>query len=229
MGCWAGVCTKKEEEQRNRSLKEIPKQRAAEIGQDFWTKLERIKAVEIANQSAVFAPQARFSDPAVVAVGRADGKLLSWFWESESSAESIEETAPDFAQALHDAKIAENAKSSFSEAADLYRHANQVARNDRQNAESKIGLARNLSRVGKKQAAAATYLEVLKLPSTITDDDGISYWSWVASALEESGDASAVLDRLNQDIDSEIAFSSLQLYRFSDILDGLKSSSEPGN
>jgi signal transduction histidine kinase len=217
----------KEEEQRNKSLKEIPKQRAADVGQIILTKLEQIKNSEVANQSAVFAAQARFSDPAVVAVGRIEGKKLVWFWESESSAGRIDESGPEFARALRDAKIAENEKGSFSEIADEYRHADQMARNDGQHAESKIGLARNLSREGQKQAAVAKYLEVLKLPSTVTDDGGISYWSYVASALVESGEASAVLDRLNQDLDSPMTFSSLQLYSFRDILDEWKGSSEP--
>jgi len=61
---------------------ELREQMALDIGQEIVTRLERIKKQEIANNPLVTRRQARYSDPAVVAVGWIDGGRLVWPWDS---------------------------------------------------------------------------------------------------------------------------------------------------
>src|SRR5262245_21521526 len=55
---------------------------AAEVGQETFAILERIKGQEVANAGGLIIPQpGTYSDPAVVIVGRVNGKELMWPWE----------------------------------------------------------------------------------------------------------------------------------------------------
>src|SRR5215467_2421726 len=64
---------------------EIREQMALDIGQEIVARLERIKAQEMANNSSATPGQARYSDPAVLAVGWIDGGRLVWPWEARNS------------------------------------------------------------------------------------------------------------------------------------------------
>jgi signal transduction histidine kinase len=82
-------------------------------------------------------------------------------------------------------------------------------------------------RAGQRPAATAAYRDVLKLASTVTDDNGLSYWSSAAMPLVELGAGSDVLDRLNRDLESPSIWPSIQMYRFRTILEALRSSGTP--
>src|SRR5215831_1229993 len=64
---------------------EIREQMALDIGQAIVTRLERINIQEMANNSSATPAQARYSDPAVVAVGWIDGGRLVWPWDARNS------------------------------------------------------------------------------------------------------------------------------------------------
>jgi signal transduction histidine kinase len=68
---------------------------------------------------------------------------------------------------------------------------------------------------------------VLRLPSTVTDDNGLSYWSSAATPLVELGASRDVLERVNRDLESPIVWPAVQMYRFRSILETLRSSREP--
>lgn len=205
---------------------EIRQRTAAEIGQAIVTELERIKTREIANLPA-FTPQPHFSNAAVVAVGWVDRERLLWPWDAELSAETPEDATPEFTRAFGDARRAEFGEHVYSQVVDLYRQADRSASHEGQHAQSRLGLARSLLRSGQRQSALTTYGEILDLPSSSVDENGISYWSSAALSLAELGEGKGVLARVNQELAAQTAVSPLQLYRLRTILDTLKTSSDP--
>src|SRR5262249_8731204 len=64
---------------------EIREQMALDIGQEILTRLERIKTQGMANNSSATPGHARYSDPAVLAVGWIDGGRLVWPWDTPKS------------------------------------------------------------------------------------------------------------------------------------------------
>ena len=208
-----------EQELAKTRLEEIRRRTAAEIGQEIVTRLERIKTQEMA--------QVRYSDPAIVAVGWIDGERLFWPWDVNSIAEEPPEESPEFANAINEGKRAEYLEKRYDRAADFYRKAIETARHDTQLASARIGLARTQLAAGQRKAAIAAYREVLKLPSTVTDDHGLSYWSQVATPLVQLGAGLDVLERTNGDLESPTVWPALQMYRFRTILEALRGSRDP--
>jgi len=66
-------------ERRSRErVVDIRQRLAAEVGQDIFALLERIKGQEVANAAGLIIPQpGTYSDPAVVLVGRINGRGIS--------------------------------------------------------------------------------------------------------------------------------------------------------
>jgi signal transduction histidine kinase len=215
-----------EQELARTRLAEIRKKTAAEIGQEIVSRLERIKTQEMANMPGASIPKNRYSDPAVVAVGWVDGERLVWPWDINSSANERAEENSEFARAINEGGRAEYAEKRYDRATELYRKAAEIARHDTQRAVARLGVARALLRAGQRTAAVATYREVLKLPSTVTDDSGLSYWSYAATQLVELGAGLDVLERVNGDLESAAVWPSVQIYRFRTILAALRSSRE---
>lgn len=205
-------------------LEETRKRTAAEIGQEIVTRLERIRTQEMANMPGTPIRRHRPSDPAVVAVGWVDGERLVWPWDITSIASERPEEGPEFARALDEGRRAEFAEKRYDRAADLYRQAAETARRDTQRASARLGLARTQLRAGRRTAAVAAYREVLKLPSTVTDDSGLSYWSSAAAPLVELGAGLDVLERVNGDLESPLEWPPVQMYRFRAILEALRGS-----
>ena len=216
-----------EQELARTRLEEIRKRTAGEIGQEIVTRLERIKTQEMANMPGAPIPQVRYSDPAIVAVGWVDGERLVWPWDINSIAEELPEESPEFARAINEGKRAEYVEKRYDRAADFYRKAIETARHDTQHASARIGLARTQLAAGQRKAAIAAYRDVLKLPSTVTDDNGISYWSYVATPLVQLGAGADVLERVKSDLDSPTVWPSVQMYRFRSILEALRATRDP--
>src|SRR5262245_43720864 len=74
---------------------ELREQMALDIGQEIVTRLAHIKTQEIANNPLVTRRQARYSDPAVVAVGWIDGGRLVWPWDSTPQSDVSATENPD--------------------------------------------------------------------------------------------------------------------------------------
>ena len=204
-------------------LEENRKRTAADIGQEIVTRLERIKQQEMANVPGTPMRLNKPSDPAVVAVGWVDGDRLVWPWDIHS-ADNEPDDNPEFIHALETARRAEFAEQRYDRAADLYRQAAVTARHDTHRATARLGLARAHLRAGQRTAAVAAYREVLKLPSTVADDNGLSYWSSAAAPLLELGATQDILDRVNGDLQSPTVWPLVQLYRFRSILEALGAS-----
>jgi hypothetical protein len=83
---------------------------------------------------------------------------------------------PDFAQGILQARRAENAEKRYEQAADLYRELsdNQLP-SKTQRVYARFLLAATLVRSGKGTAALSIHRDLLKLPSTIVDDQGVPF------------------------------------------------------
>ena len=204
-------------------LEETRKRTAEEIGQDIVTRLERIRTREMVNAPATPMRRNRSSDPAIVAVGWVDGERLVWPWDVNPVSEQSEDD-PAFAAAMESGRRAEFAEQRYDRAADLYRQAARLARNEKQRASARLGLARSERRLGQRTAAVAVYRDVLKLPSTVTDNDGLSLWSYAAAPLVELSAGLDALERTNRDMESPAVWPLLQMYRFRTILEALRDS-----
>jgi len=212
-----------EQELAKARLEEIRKRTAADIGQEIVTRLERIKtqAALDAGRPAEKAT-APSADPALVAVGWVEGDRLVWPWDIHSVAPPREES-PEFARTLDEGKREEYVTKRDDRAADLYRKAADIARHDTQRAEALLALARTQLRAGQRRAAIASYREVLRLPSTVTED-GLSSWSKAAGPLLELGGGSDVVQRVYDDLQSPSVWPAVQMYRFRAILETLRDS-----
>jgi signal transduction histidine kinase len=207
-------------------LEEIKKRTAAEIGQDIVTRLERIRTQEMANTPASPVRRNAPSDPAVVAVGWVDGERLVWPWDLTSIASTPPEEGPEFTRALTEGRRAEFAEKRSDRAVELYRQAAENARHAPARASARLALARMQLGAGQRSAAIAAYRDVLKLPSTIADDNGLSHSSSAAMPLVELGAHRDVLERVNADLESPVVWPSVQLYRFKTILEALRRSDD---
>jgi len=205
-------------------LEETRKRTAEEIGRDIVTRLERIRTREMVNAPAAPMRRNRSSDPAIVAVGWVDGERLVWPWDVSPAVSEQSEDDPAFAAAMESGRRAEFAEQRYDRATDLYRQAARIARNERQRASARLGLARSERRVGHRTAAIAVYRDVLKLPSTVTDNDGLSLWSYAAAPLVELTNGLDALERTNRDIESPAVWPLVQMYRFRTILEALRDS-----
>jgi signal transduction histidine kinase len=205
-------------------LEEIRKRTAADIGQEIVTRLERIRTQEMANTPATPIQRRSLSDPAVVAVGWIDGERLVWPWDVTTATTELPRESPEFAGALAEGRRAEFAEKRDDRAIEFYRQAVQTARHDAGRASARLALARSRLRAGQRTAAIAAYRGVLELPSTVTDDNGLSYWSSAAPPLVELGARLDVLERVNRDLESPAVWPPVQMYRFRTILEALRDS-----
>ncbi len=138
--------------------------------------------------------------------------------------EGVPEESPEFARAINEGQTRGVCGKRHDRAADFYRQAVETARHDTERASARLGLARTRLRAGQRTAAMAAYRDVLKLPSTVTDGNGLSYWSSAAAPLVELGAGLDVLARVNGDLESPAVWPPVQMYRFRTILEALRGS-----
>ena len=208
---------------------DLRKRRATEIGQDILARLERIKLQEIARAPAGAAPHAASSsDPAVAFVGWEEGERLIWPWNVARShnGRAISDES-EFTRKVAAGDRAEFAEQNYSRAAAFYREALGSARTDTERASAGLFLANALARSGAQGEAARVYRDLLNLPSTVTDDQGLSFASYAALRLSEShaNDADA-LARVNLDLESAVLLSPTQAYRWRSVLESIQQSGD---
>jgi signal transduction histidine kinase len=202
---------------------EIRKRTAAEIGQEIATRLERIRVQEMANTPPTPQRAHRTADSAVAVAGWIDGGRIVWPWDV-SSGPSSPEPNREFTQTFDQARRAEFAEQRVDRAADLYRQAAAIAGAETVRAAARLGLARTRLRAGQRAAALEAYRAVFDLPSSVTDDHGLSYWSSAAVPLVDLGAGPEILERVSADLESPVAWPPVQMYRFRTILEALQRS-----
>ncbi|HEX5109908.1 MAG TPA: HAMP domain-containing sensor histidine kinase [Vicinamibacterales bacterium] len=210
-----------------RELADLRRRRATEIGQDIVTRLERIKLQEIARAPSGAATAATASsDSAVAFVGWEGREGLIWPWNvahSHNGGASREES--EFTRKRQAGERAELAEQNYSRAAAFYREALGNARTDAERASASLPLANVLARAGAQAEAARVYRGLLKLPSSVTDDQGLSFASYAALRLSESHAAEA-LARVNLDLESAALLSPAQAYRWRSVLESMERSGD---
>src|SRR5262249_37921911 len=127
---------------------------------------------------------------------------------------------------LREAKRAEFGEHNPDRAAVLYRQAKDSAKDVSARFWAGLGLARVLH--SQKPAEGASLCrDLLKTPSTLSDDDGLSLWSTAAAPCAEWGAAGDVLKRVTEDLESPEVWPAIQIYRFRTILETLSRSNDP--
>jgi signal transduction histidine kinase len=110
----------------------------------------------------------------------------------------------------------------------FYREALVSASEESQRAAVSLPLANALARSGAHADALRVYRELLNLPSTLTDDQGLSFTSYASLRLSESHEAEAeVLARVKRDLERTVPTSPTQAYRVRSIFETLQKSNNP--
>jgi nitrogen-specific signal transduction histidine kinase len=205
-----------------RQQDDLRRQRATEIGQDILARLERIKLQEIARTPAGAAS----SDPAVAFVGWEEGGRLIWPWNvARSRIGGAIGDESEFTRKVEAGERAEFAEQNYSRAAAFYREALASARTDAERASAGLFLANVLARSGAQAEATRVYRDLLNLPSTVIDDQGLPFASYAALRLSKSHAADA-LARVNPDLDSAVLLSPTQAYRWRSVLESIQQSGD---
>jgi signal transduction histidine kinase len=203
-------------------LGEIQKRMAAEISQDMFARLERIKTQEIYTSPSTVPQPGRYSDPAVLLVGRVDGDRLVWPWDAnprEAGSGRFRDD-PEFRRKIQEAERAES--NDKERAASLYRSMIETASNAAQRAEARFGLARTLP----PAEALRVYRDVLDIPWSVTDQTGLPYAYLAALILMKSTGSSDVLARAKRDLESPNVLQADQVSRLKSVLGELRNSSD---
>ena len=200
---------------------------AAEVGQETFAILERIKGQEVANAGGLIIPQpGTYSDPAVAIVGRINGKELMWPWERSDHfgiAHQARMKDPPFARMVENARRAELVDKDLRRAADLYRDLISASRTNGQLAYAQLGLGRVLRQTGNAAEAVAVYGRVLNDSSDNIDENKVSFASLAASELTHMRAAGMrVLERVQQDLESRAAMWPIQTERWRAVLEELE-------
>jgi signal transduction histidine kinase len=195
-----------ERELSEKRAADAQKQMLADIRQDLHAQLDRIKLQEIT---------AAYSDPAVILVGSVEDNRLVLPWDKDVNADRFRQalSEPEFADRLALAERSEIIEKRYDQAANLYRDLLKSAHNPSHTVYSRFLLARVLLKSGRQSEAFEIYQNLLSLPSTIEDDNGIPFAFYAAKALEDAGRGNAeVLARAAKDLESFQTLSPARAY-----------------
>jgi signal transduction histidine kinase len=209
-------------------VQEIRRRVAAEVGQDMFALLERIKGQEVANATVVIPQPGSYSDPAVVLVGRINnGRELLWPRDAYSLADAHRELMqdPQFAQKAEEARRAEVGRN-YSRASELYRRLMDDSYTNGQQAYARLGYARALRQSGATPDAVAMYRKVLQTRTDVVDEHNVPFSSLAATELTKMQvAANDVLARVQQDVESREAMAQAHADRWEAILKTLQATS----
>jgi signal transduction histidine kinase len=225
---WKIIAQQRELDEKR--LAEAEKRMVADVRQSLISRLNQIKLQELTATPAAPTPRAgNYSDPAVMVVGWVDRDRLVLPWDVDPNADRFRRAVaePEFARLIDDAERVEVAEKDYGRAAILYRNAWKSARNPDQDAYARFLLARTLART-ERDPAWSIYRELLNLPSSIVDDQGIPFAFYAAERLS-GGDAGAaeILDRIVKDVDAFSQLSPITAYLLKDILGSLQKLNNP--
>jgi signal transduction histidine kinase len=171
----------------------------------------------------------------VVAVGWLVGEKPIWPWDLDTS--DWRQTSagdPEFARAFEEANRIESAarrtedEKGYERAADRYRSSIGLARTDSESAAARLAWAQALKSANNVPDALAVFRGLLNFPLTTIDDYGYPFAWHAAKPLVDLGDTGKdVLKRVQQDLGSSAAFSTLQTLRLKSILEMLEKVDDP--
>ncbi len=162
-----------------------------------------------------------YADSAVILVASLIDGILVLPWEGSPTARRAQRLLAQepFARAVADGERAEFAPDGASAALAAYERALEVAREPVQRYYARSLLVRVLSKLGRQREAAPHYEAVLASPSEVTDEYGITLWSYAAARLQEADARQDVLVRVEAEIDAGRWLSPGQLYLYRALVD----------
>ncbi len=194
-----GVRQEKELAEKRRA--EDERRRADEIGQHLLVRLEKVKLEEA--QEAAFRPESLSSsiyrNPEVILIGRVSEGRLLLPWEFSPGFLESQKVLNDsrFRQKIEEAENTEFRVKDAAKAAAQFRRVMAEAGQGAQKAYARLLLARALIKSGQKNEAIFHYRDLLKLPSSVTDELGNPIYLYAAERLVELRTAEGdVADRL---------------------------------
>jgi len=178
---------RQEGELRERRRLEEEERAAERIARRLLGRLERVREQEL----RAWADQARnrgqrlAQNPATALVGRVkDGRLIAPWDDDASPREFLEATRePGFAKRVRQGEQAELVERQPAKASALYREVLRASRRPEQRGEALLLLARALESSSAPGRAVAVQEEILALPSSIIDDQGLPIRLYAASQL----------------------------------------------
>src|SRR5688500_362586 len=144
-----------------------------QLGQELELRLERLRARAANGTDTV-------RSPAIVLIGRVIANRLELPWEAARPTPVRE---PQVAALLESGNQAEFADQRFAEAATLYARAARIASDAATRAEASLMAARVSVRAGDTASALARYRDLIEVPLSLRDDDGVPYPVYAADAL----------------------------------------------
>jgi signal transduction histidine kinase len=199
-----------------------------QIRLELSARLDRISSEEIARLAA--APQQiqspQYSDSVVVLVASLVNGDLVLPWQSDPRAERARRLLAQepFARHVRQGERAELAERQWLDAITSYEHALSTARDPTQQLYARLLLGRAASKLQHGPESIRHYQAVLQSTSDITDDLGVTLWSYAAARLLEAGVAHRrVLQRMDAALAPDEWLSPSQLYLFRALADTVTS------
>jgi len=200
--------TRQERELAGKRAAEERLRRGQEFGQHLLVRLERIKLEETQRAAALPEKLSGFTykNPEVILIGLVvDGRLgLPWEFSpaAQESRKALEQEG--YLRKIQDGEQAEFQLKDPARAAALFRAVAAASRDAAQKAYARLLLARALAKSRKKTEAIYHYRELLSLPSSVTDDLGVSLYLYAAGRLQSfDADSMEVAGRLCSAIDEK--------------------------
>jgi signal transduction histidine kinase len=163
-----------------------------------------------------------YSDPAVALLANLIDGSLVLPWEQASAAERAQLllTRGPFARSIAEGERAEFAPDGAQAALTAYEQALEIARQPVQQYYSHLLLGRVSAKLGRERDAMRHYRAVLASPSDLTDEFGVTLWSYAAGrVLEDDTAGHDILERVDGQIGSARWLSPAQLYLYRALVD----------
>lgn len=198
----------------------------AQIRLEILGHLERIKLEEL---GALAAEPARlenraYDNPALRLVASVEDGRIVLPWETRSGARlaATRLSQVEYASRIEQAERAEFRRSDHRTAIAFYEQALETARSPVQAGYARLALARNLASAGRNAEAQDACAEVLALPSTVVDDQGMPLALYAAARLVDAQmEWDAVLDRLESHVGAAAWKKPAEAYMLLALLDTL--------
>jgi signal transduction histidine kinase len=201
------LVVRQESELRERRRIEEEEREADRIARRLLGRLEQVREQELrswADQSHP-ATRRRYQHPATVLVTRVeDGRLVAPWVDDASTREFLEATRdPRYARQIRQGEQAELVEGQAARASSFYREAVRTSRRPEQRGQALLLLARALGKSSSPSRAVAVHEEILALPSSVLDDQGLPIRLYGASQLAKGPGHEEALARALREVLAE--------------------------
>ena len=217
---------RQERELRERRLADEQRLVTREIRQELSNRLDGIsqnEAVRVQSDARQIQTR-RYTDSAVVLVARLEDGTLILPWEQHPETDQARRFLNEepFASNISTGERAEFVAEEALAARAAYEEALDVARHNVQQFYARLLLGRASAKLGQRRSAVRQYQAVLESSSDVTDEFGITLWSYAAAALLHAGNSHVdILNRIAGELDSARWIQPSQLYLYRGLIDSI--------